>query len=216
MLSSVRDSANLAWKLDLVLGGASDSLLDSYEEERRPNVRRWTELSIEEGAISCELDPVKAAERDARMLGGQDLSHHAPPDLDRGVFALGPDGIARRPAGTLGPQGRVRAGAGEGRFDDLFGSPRFTVLTRGGAAADVLDEPERELLERLGAVAVEIVGAEAEPGVGEAADLAGVYADYFDAHGATAVVVRPDFYVFGVVAELGELPALLGELRASL
>ncbi len=194
------------------MGGAPDSLLDSYEEERRPNVRRWTELSIEEGAISCVLDPVKAAERDARMLAGQDLSHHAPPDLDRGVFALGPDGVARRPAGTLGPQGRVRASAGEGRFDDLFGSPRFTVLTRGGAAADVLDEPERELLERLGAVAVEIVAAEAEPGEGQAADLAGVYADYFDAHDATAVVVRPDFYVFGVVADLGELPALLGEL----
>ena len=216
MLSSVRDSANLAWKLDLVLGGAADSLLDSYEEERRPNVRRWTELSIEEGAISCELDPVKAAERDARMLAGEDMSHHAPPDLDRGVFAGGPDGMARRPAGTLGPQGHVRATVGEGRFDDLFGSPRFTVLTRDGAADGVLDESGRDLLERLDAVVVEIVAAEAEPEGGQAADLVGVYADYFDAHDVAAVVVRPDFYVFGVVADLGELPTLLGELRRAL
>ena len=41
-------------------------------------------------------------------------------------------------------------------------------------------------------------------------------ADYFDAHDAAAVVVRPDFYVFGVVADLGELSALLGELGAML
>jgi 2-polyprenyl-6-methoxyphenol hydroxylase-like FAD-dependent oxidoreductase len=216
MLSSVRDSANLAWKLDLVLDGAAESLLDTYEEERRPNVRRWTELSIEEGAISCELDPRKAAERDARMLAGEDMSHAAPPELDRGAFALGPDGVARRPAGTLGPQGLVRAVAGEGRFDDVFGSPAFTVLTRGGKAADVLDGPGQELLGRLGAVVVEIVAADAEPGEGQAADLAGVYADYFDANGAAAVVVRPDFYVFGVVADLGELSALVGELRSAL
>ncbi|MFT3864996.1 MAG: bifunctional 3-(3-hydroxy-phenyl)propionate/3-hydroxycinnamic acid hydroxylase [Solirubrobacterales bacterium] len=216
MLSSVRDSANLAWKLDLVLGGAPDALLDSYEVERRPNVRRWTELSIAEGAVSCELDPVRAAERDARMLAGEDMSHAAPPELDRGAFALGPDGRARRPAGTLGPQGRVRARAGEGRFDDLFGSPCFTVLTRGGAAEEVLDQAGRGLLERLAAVVVEVVAAEVEPGEGQAADLDGVYADYFEDHDAAAMVVRPDFYVFGVVADLGELPALVEELRTAL
>jgi hypothetical protein len=140
----------------------------------------------------------------------------APPDLDRGVFAPGPDGTARRPAGTLGPQGRVRATVGEGRFDDVFGAPAFTVLTRGGAAAEVLDQAGRELLERLDAVVVEIVPADAEPGPGQAADLAGVYADYFDRHRAAAVVVRPDYYVFGVVADLAELPTLLDELRRML
>ncbi len=213
MLSSVRDSANLAWKLDLVLGGADDSLLDTYELERRPHVRTWTEISMAEGAVSCELDPQRAAERDARMLGGENMSHEAPPDLDRGALATGADGVARRPAGTLGPQGRVRAAEGEGRFDDLFGAPRFTVLTRGGAAAEVLGDAGRELLERLGAVVVEIVAADAaDLGPGQAADLDGVYGDYFDAQGADVVVVRPDFYVFGAAATLGELPALLNEL----
>jgi len=217
MLSSIRDSTNLAWKLDLVLGGADDALLDTYEQERRPHVRRWTEISMAEGAVSCELDPQRAAERDARMLAGENMSHDAPPDIDSGVVATDAAGAVVRPAGTLGPQGRVRAAQGEGRFDDLFGAPRFTILTRNGAAAEVLDEAGRELLDRLDAVVVEIVAADVpEPGDFQAADLDGVYSRYFDAHDADVVVVRPDFYVFGVAAGLDGLPALLEELHGAL
>jgi 2-polyprenyl-6-methoxyphenol hydroxylase-like FAD-dependent oxidoreductase len=32
----VQDAYNLSWKLAAVAGGASDELLDTYEEERRP------------------------------------------------------------------------------------------------------------------------------------------------------------------------------------
>ena len=40
MNTGIQDAANLAWKLALVLGGqAPDSLLDSYERERRPVAR---------------------------------------------------------------------------------------------------------------------------------------------------------------------------------
>lgn len=74
MLSSLRDANNLGWKLDLVMRGhAPDSLLDSYEDERRAHVRAWTEISLAEGRISCELDPSRAAERDARLLAGEEL-----------------------------------------------------------------------------------------------------------------------------------------------
>jgi 2-polyprenyl-6-methoxyphenol hydroxylase-like FAD-dependent oxidoreductase len=34
--TSVQDAYNLGWKLAAVAGGASDELLDTYEEERRP------------------------------------------------------------------------------------------------------------------------------------------------------------------------------------
>ena len=36
--TSDRDAGNLAWKLDAVLRGAPERLLDSYETERRPHV----------------------------------------------------------------------------------------------------------------------------------------------------------------------------------
>lgn len=217
MLSSVRDSANLAWKLDLVLAGvAPETLLDTYEEERRPHVRHWTELSIAEGAVSCELDPERAAERDARMLAGEDFSHAAPPDLDGGVLRRGADGTPLRPAGTLGPQGRVRAPQGEGRFDDVFGAPRFALLLRHARAGQELGEDALRILRRLDAVVVEIVDAESDPGPGQAADLTGVYAEYFSTHGAAAVLVRPDFYVFGTAAEPGEVGVLIAELEAAI
>ena len=51
--SGIRDGANLAWKLDLVLRGKADaSLLDAYEEERRPHVTVITETSNMLGAVA--------------------------------------------------------------------------------------------------------------------------------------------------------------------
>jgi hypothetical protein len=41
--SGARDVANLAWKLDAVLRGAPEGLLDTYEAERRPVAERIVE-----------------------------------------------------------------------------------------------------------------------------------------------------------------------------
>ena len=58
MCSGIRDAANLAWKLDLVLrGDAADALLDSYQDERAPHVRQIVETSVAMGRIVCEQDP---------------------------------------------------------------------------------------------------------------------------------------------------------------
>lgn len=192
LLSSLRDSNNLAWKLDLVLrGAAADSLLDTYESERRLHVRRWTEMSMAEGAVSCELDPRRAAERDARLLAGQGPPEFRQPDPGPGVFADAPL------AGTLGLQGRVRLGGAEGRFDDVVGGLRFSVVTWGSSG---LEGDER--LQALGAAVVDV----------SEGDVEGAYRAYFDRHGVTAVINRPDFYVFGAASAFAELPRLVDEL----
>jgi 2-polyprenyl-6-methoxyphenol hydroxylase-like FAD-dependent oxidoreductase len=192
LLSSLRDANNLAWKLDLVLRGlAPEMLLDTYERERRPHVAGWTEISMAEGAVSCELDPERAAERDARLLAGEGVAASAPPELGPGVFADAP--LAR----TLGMQGRVRLNGRAGRFDDVVGGRRFTIVSWGPSGLD--NDPR---LRALGAGVVDV----------SRADEDGRYRAYFDAHGVEAVVNRPDFYVFGAARTLDDLPTLVDDL----
>jgi 2-polyprenyl-6-methoxyphenol hydroxylase-like FAD-dependent oxidoreductase len=210
LLSSLRDSNNLAWKLDLVLRGfASDALLDTFEEERRPHVQTWTNISLAEGRVSCELDPRLAGERDARMLAGEKLEHVAPPTLHgRLVQSRVGDSVA----GTLCLQGRIRTADAEGRFDDLLGPSRFQVLTTGASAESVLSPEQLHRLTGLDAIVAEVLPAGAQPRAGAVVDLEGRYETYFREHDIEAVVARPDFYVFGSVHELSGLPALIDEL----
>jgi len=210
-LSSMRDSNNLAWKLSAVLRGlASDSILDTYQLERRPHVRAWTEISMAEGRVSCELDPVKAAERDRRLLSGEKLPHPEPPILVDGIVDSSPL------AGTLGLQARVRSDKAIGRFDDVMGSSRFSLLTMGGNATSVLSQAQRNRLEALGTIVTEILPASASLKAGAVLDVDGKYQQYFAEHGIAAVINRPDFYVFGTVSNLEQLPSLLARLDSHL
>jgi 2-polyprenyl-6-methoxyphenol hydroxylase-like FAD-dependent oxidoreductase len=213
LLSSLRDSNNLAWKLDLVLRGlAPESLLDSYEPERRPHVRWWTELSIHEGEISCQVDPEKAAARDAHMLSGEPLPDFVQPILTGGILHRGDGGEPIAPAGELGLQRRVVYQGTEGRFDDVLGASRFSLITYGGDARQFLDPRLLEHLEALGAIVVEVVGTDAPPEPEQIVDIDGEYIPYLERHGLAAVLNRPDFYVFGGVPALDDLDGLVGEL----
>src|SRR4029078_7770813 len=75
LCAGIRDAANLAWKLDLVLRDlAPDSLLDTYELERGPHARAVIELAIEMGKLICVADPEQAAARDQALIAAYDGS----------------------------------------------------------------------------------------------------------------------------------------------
>jgi 2-polyprenyl-6-methoxyphenol hydroxylase-like FAD-dependent oxidoreductase len=199
MCSGIRDAASLAWRLDLVLRGiADDRVLDSYTTERRPHDEWIVHLSTEMGRVSCTLDPVAAAERDAALRSAEAPPAPGLPPLEQGALAAG-----RPLAGTRAVQGQIRLGDREGRFDDVAGKA-FVLLTR--QPAD-LPEADAEFLERLGTVVVALEALE---------DLDGRLTDWFDAHGVEAVLVRPDAYVFGAVEAPADVPALVADLRAHL
>ena len=217
LLSSLRDSNNLAWKLGLILRElASDSLLDSYERERREHVRAWTEIALAEGRISCETDPVKAAARDARLLAGEMPPLPKPPKVREGIVPGPASPFAHPLAGTLGLQAHIRTSAGEGLFDDLMGSSRFSVLTIDGGATDYLSASQQAFLAERGAVVAELVdpGAAAKPG--QIVDSDGRYRKYFRENGVSALINRPDFIVFGAVKRLADLGGLVDTLTARL
>ena len=68
LCSGLRDAANLAWKLDLVLRDvAPEQVLDSVDAERQPQNEAVIQLAIELGKVLCQLDPKVAAERDVMV-----------------------------------------------------------------------------------------------------------------------------------------------------
>lgn len=64
--SGIRDVVNLGWKLGATInGGAAPSLLDSYEQERRPHARELIDVAMALGQQIQPTDPELAAARDA-------------------------------------------------------------------------------------------------------------------------------------------------------
>ena len=205
--SGIRDSANLAWKLDLVLRGrAEDSLLDTYELERRPHVTVVTHMAMGLGSIANMHDPQAAAQRDAAFKAGQAPPPPALPTITDGVLHHQPDGTVAAPAGSLVPQGRVTAGGRTGRFDDVVG--RGFVLVSTTDVTSTLSDEQRSFLDEVGCRVVRL-GT-------DVTDEDGVHTSYLEQLGAVAYLARPDFVLFGAAAEATEVGALIDELRADL
>ena len=216
MCSGLRDAVNLSWKLGLVLSGkASDTILTTYESERLVNVRHFIDFSVELGGLQCVTDPGEAAERDGRMIAARQDPSMAPP-IPNPPHRLGPGLLHEGDplVGTLSIQGRVRFGGGTGLFDDVVGNG-WTVLSLVADPRDVLDEEHRAFLDDIGVHSVRLT-PEGVPGDGTAVDSEGRYAEWFEEAGVEAVVVRPDFYVYGTASTMAELPRLVSSLRADL
>jgi flavoprotein hydroxylase len=219
MCSGIRDVVNLVWKLDLVLGGlAPKSLLDTYTEERRAQVHEAILSSVQLGRVICVTDPTAAAERDATILAGRRDRGPADPDpakpLTEGLLHRGEDGSPASPAGEVLPQGRVRGPGGTGLFDDVVGRG-FVLLLAEGADAD-LDEEQSAFLTDLGTHVVRLLPEDGTPQGEAVADVSGVYRAFLVRHGADAVLVRPDYHVYGAASGLRAAAVLVDGLRARL
>jgi 2-polyprenyl-6-methoxyphenol hydroxylase-like FAD-dependent oxidoreductase len=209
MCAGLRDAANLAWKLDLVLRGiAPEALLDTYARERVPHVRAVIEFSMALGHVICIADPAEAAARDAAMTAalraGAQATPPPAPVLGPGAFAAGDPH-----AGSLFVQGRVGVGARTGRFDDLVGSG-FALVARDADPRAHLDGDSAAFFTTLGGVAAQ-VGAGAP-----VRDVDGRYARWFADTGTALVLQRPDFYVFGTAPRVDDATALVASLRRAL
>ena len=175
LCAGLRDAANLAWKLGAVARGQADeALLDSYQIEREPHVRSFIDLALMMGRTVCITDPAAAAARDAAMLAqrAEGKSPSQPlgaPPLTGGCLVAGSPG-----AGEVFPQPWTADGA---RLDDVAG---------GGAWLISRSDPGP----REGVKSLWLACASLQP-------FAGDIASWLDKHGAEAVMVRPDRYVFG-------------------
>jgi hypothetical protein len=209
MCSGLRDASNLAWKLDLVLGGvASEALLDSYASERAPHARATIDLSVALGRVICTADPREAAERDARMVSAARATGAQPtppsPKLGPGCYDS-----ACPAGGALFVQGRVEQHGRRGLFDDIVGGG-FALVSTHGDPAQALTAGQRGFFASLGGVTAHVSRD------GALRDADGAYTRWFEANGAALALQRPDFAVFGTAPQLAGAGALVEALRARL
>ena len=219
----IRDAANLAWKLSAVLRGAPDELLDTYEVERRPNVREVIATTKELGRLICERDPRAATERNRVMQAevaagaGTRVRQALLPPIRQGLIAYDE---RRRPvsgAGEVCPQPWIVEDGKLRRLDDLLGGGFYILIGRGllideevmGYAAAIRAKIAR--LEEAGQA--QQIGASGERIIVEADH---VLASWMSERMATAIVVRPDHSVFGAASDGRGLKDLLRSLAAAM
>jgi 2-polyprenyl-6-methoxyphenol hydroxylase-like FAD-dependent oxidoreductase len=215
MCNGLRDAMNLAWKLDLVLSGAApEELLDSYQAERLDHVRQWINFSAALGEVICVLDEAQAETRDSRMLAGEADPRRvlpaAPPQrLGDGLFMR-----EQAAAGVHFIQAPVEHNGRHGLFDDLFGVG-FVLI---GVDEDALAGSKASLHAMLAAIRAQVLHLTEGPAEddGAFADPGGLYRDWFDANSCTAVLVRPDFYVYGTASGPAEVQTLVESLARDL
>jgi 3-(3-hydroxy-phenyl)propionate hydroxylase len=189
LCSGIRDVCNLAWKLDLALEGADDSLLDTYQTERSAHVRAWITQATGLSEFVQTVDPEVAARRDAFVKANPEATRPTVPPLGHGLH-----GDAAAPAGARSIQPQVRSG----RFDDGLGTG-FVVAAR----AKVLAQLDPSLAALLEASSWFEVRDETSDGV----------ATLLDAYDCNAVILRPDRHILGVADSADDLEALLEVIR---
>jgi 2-polyprenyl-6-methoxyphenol hydroxylase-like FAD-dependent oxidoreductase len=197
MCAGVRDAANLAWKLDLVLGGsARDALLDTYEAERLPSARAAIEFSVELGKVICVPDLAEAAARDEAMaaaVGPEPMDAPNLPALDDGLI---------HPSAPLAGQLFVQPSIGSRLFDDVHGSG-WRLVTLGVDTND-LDPETLEWFASIGGRTVNLRHPDNQA------------ARWYTEHQCSAALQRPDFYLYGTAANATEASELLVHLRSQL
>jgi 3-(3-hydroxy-phenyl)propionate hydroxylase len=189
MCSGLRDAANLAWKLAMVVRGQADeALLDTYESERAAHVRPYIVESARQANL---IEAFGRGERPPASAGSQVVERFRP--------LLGP-GLAERPDGAVGQLAPQPRGPGGERLDDVTGY-RFAVV---GApeVIDGVDDATRAHWRRLGLVMVAGGGP--------------VVQEWLAGHDSRVAVVRPDRYVYGLAADAAGLARTTADLTARL
>ncbi|WP_156750559.1 bifunctional 3-(3-hydroxy-phenyl)propionate/3-hydroxycinnamic acid hydroxylase [Mycobacterium sp. 852013-50091_SCH5140682] len=193
MSAGVRDAANLCWKLAGVLRGElADSVLDSYEAERKPHVTEVTRRAVIVGRIITERRSGVAAFRNhvlrtltkvpGVLAAGQRRFWIPEACYADGFFA----GMSSAAVARQIPQPMIVRDGASMPLDDLLGGTWALVYTTAlptGAQA----------WQQIGVQAHRIT----EPGLTQ----------WLRAYGADAVVLRPDGFIYAAAGFGEPLPA---------
>ncbi|PRX92094.1 bifunctional 3-(3-hydroxy-phenyl)propionate/3-hydroxycinnamic acid hydroxylase [Paraburkholderia sp. BL25I1N1] len=214
MNSGLRDVANLSWKLAAVVNsGFAPSLVDSYEEERRPHVWSLIQMAVRIGAFMQPKSAVNAMVMQAALKlvclfpPARDYILHLKfkpkPRFQSGFFVGSAAASLPIPAGQLLPQPLVELQGGTAvRLDDVLGTGFAVVVASDAIVAEfrrILDGarvPYRVV--KIVLKAEDFIVGHIQGGVDAIArDSDGVLEDIMRKAGADVMFVRPDRYVLG-------------------
>jgi 3-(3-hydroxy-phenyl)propionate hydroxylase len=225
LCAGVRDAINLAWKIvHIQRTGYNDRLLDSYQEERRPHVGTLIQHAKEFGAIIGELDEARARQRDAdlsaQLATGQVETKRQGfiPNLETGLIGPPPEGDdAETFAGTLMVQPTILDPSGTEVLLDDHAPMEFLFITDSPEQQQWMDDVA-DVWTRLGGLRMVIATeagskpAQVENGIEYLRDTGDTLARWQDRANASAVLVRPDRYVYATVTDRADLVAKVGRL----
>ncbi|MDO9195389.1 bifunctional 3-(3-hydroxy-phenyl)propionate/3-hydroxycinnamic acid hydroxylase [Rhodoferax sp.] len=214
MQSGIRDANNLCWKLREVLKGRlPDSLLDSYQAEREPNVVMYTEISESLGrVIKQQMTPT---ERVAMLAMGVLKAMHVPlpqpplsgpPSYSQGWFNGSPS--KRGAVGHMPPQPRVATADGRrAKLDDLLGA-EFVLLADGVDPQSLLSPSQRTAWTALGARFVTLrEGSQQATSESDLFDLEGTLLSWMRKRGTRCIALRPDRFVAAAQGQSLDVPS---------
>lgn len=201
MCAGIRDAFNLAWKLDLVLGGRADAkLLDTYQSERAEHVRKVIELAVQIGNLIQSSSRVKTFFVNMTMVLGEKFGTQQQAKtmktipLGPGFYSLShaPERRSRCPF----PQPRVETPGGSAcLLDDCLGE-NFTLLSRSKSSAGSNDGEQDSLIQEI---RFSPPGSADANGAGASiVDTEGVLGEWLDKRSGDAVLLRPDRQPFGL------------------
>jgi len=210
MNSGIRDAHNLAWKLAAVVQGkAPEDLLDTYEQERKPHAWALIQMALRIGAYMQPKTRWGAALSQGllklvcQIPAARDYILHLKfkpkPRFAKGFFMpLASGHAAWVPPGQLMPQPKVQLSSGELVLLDTLLGQGFALLQWSNQAA----LPPGLVLPGLPCKTLRVIRheddfmQESSPQVLWVRDAEGVIAKLLDSAAASAVVLRPDRYVF--------------------
>ncbi|WP_447123975.1 bifunctional 3-(3-hydroxy-phenyl)propionate/3-hydroxycinnamic acid hydroxylase MhpA [Glaciimonas sp. GG7] len=216
MCAGLRDDWNLAWKLHLILiGQANDSLLDTYQIERKPHASDIIDLSMYLGKVICIPDAEEAARRDQGFFEKTVAPPPPFPSLTQGLLDRNAEGELTVAAGLLSPHGTVRHNGRLGRFDDVVGLG-FVLVLRNTAHAAALTQTDRDTFISMGGKIVYVGDQEDGSNASAIVDIDQKFSAFMDDHDLVAMLIRPDFYIYGGASDSADLSPLINHLKTAL
>jgi len=197
MQSGIRDAFNITWKIREVLSGRlPNSLLETYEAERAPNVAFYTNVAIQLGRI---IQQQLSDEELAAMAPKPGEPPPEPPLLwnpwyEAGWFqgSLAPDSAV----GKMVPQPRVGDAHGKLCWLDEQLGDGFALLGDGIDPREAMKDGERAAWQALGTRFLCVLSANQRgKGKDDIVDLDGTLLAWMRRYGTKVIALRPDRFV---------------------